>query len=164
MIDRNWFGRTINIKMANGKRKKYSIDNISQRACTLEDGTSSFLIACGSYLDPKVAVYLHPDDLTAIFTGVDDTHTVDEIAIIDQPVQPKEEIIPHVPSPKNGKLKGPGIKPIKETKKQRALEIFGRMYINDGSKRAIIQAFEDQLSMNEKGATTYYYNCKKDLI
>ena len=171
MIPRNCFGRTLNMQQR-GKRgenvwKQFNITNYSQEKCSMEDGSPSHYITCKSVEDPKVIVNLHPEFIAKIFAGSEPTVKVVGIAIIDQApaeVVVTAEVVPAVPSPKNGKLKGPGIKPIKETKKQRAYEIFGRMYVNADSKAAILSAFQRQLHMSLAGAQTYYYNCMKDKI
>ena len=46
------------------------------------------------------------------------------------------------------------------SKKERALQIY-RETIHFG-KNNVIEAFMEQLSMSKAGATTYFYNCKKE--
>jgi hypothetical protein len=171
MIPRNCFGRILNMKQRGNRGediwKQFTVNNYSQEKCQMEDGSPSHYITCKAIKEPGVIINLHPDYVMKIFTGEDPSATVEGMAIIDQTptvVVTTAEVVPPVPSPKNGKLKGPGIKPIKDTKKQRAYEIFGQMYRTPADKNRIIQAFEDRLSMTERGATTYYYNCKKDRI
>lgn len=48
----------------------------------------------------------------------------------------------------------------KASKGDMAVEIFNRLKEN-GGKKAIIQAFMDELDMSKAGATTYYYATKK---
>jgi hypothetical protein len=160
MITRELFGRILNMQQR-GMRgedtwRKFRINNLSQEKCTCQDGSQDNYITCVSVDDSNVITNLHPDYIERIFAGLEVSAKVEGMAIID--------IVPDVPSPTDGKLKGPGIKPIKDSKKDRAYALFGRMYVNTGSKKAIIEAFQDQLSMTKAGAMTYYYNCAKDRI
>ena len=127
-----------------------------------DDGTVGHYITCVDINNHKVIVNLHPDYINKLFTKREDTAYIEDMSVIEGTVI--VEAIPPVPSPKNGKLKGPGIKAIKDSKKDRAYALFGRMYVNAGSKRAIVEAFQRELSMTKAGAQTYYYNCAKDRI